>query len=153
MRYANGTDVSVDRSRAEIERTLIRFGADKFQYGWDGERAVITFMLRNRVIRFILSLPPRNAPEFTQTPSGRRTRSESDALKAWESAQRARYRALALSIKAKLVAVEEGIAVFEDEFLANIVVPGGRTVSEMVMPQIAAAYESNKAPKVLLLTS
>lgn len=153
MRYATGTEVSVERSRMEIERTLVRFGATKFQYGWDTDRAIITFLLRNRVIRFILPLPPRDAPEFVKTPRGRRDRSPADAARAWEAAQRQKFRALALSIKAKLVAVDEGIAQFEDEFLANIVVPGGRTVSEMVLPQIEAAYKSDKAPKVLLLTS
>jgi len=33
-RYAEGTSVPADRSRAEIERTLTRYGADQFAYGW-----------------------------------------------------------------------------------------------------------------------
>jgi hypothetical protein len=32
-RYASNTDVPSDRSRAEIERTLVRYGADEFMYG------------------------------------------------------------------------------------------------------------------------
>lgn len=31
-----------------------------------------------------------------------------------------------------------------DETMANIVMPGGKTVSEMVRPEIAAAYQSGK---------
>jgi hypothetical protein len=36
-RYASETSVSQDRSRAEIERTLQRYGADMFSYGWKDE--------------------------------------------------------------------------------------------------------------------
>jgi len=54
-----------------------------------------------------------------------------------------------LVIKAKLEAVESGISVFEDEFMANIVMPDGRTVSEHVRPRIATAYESGEMPPLL----
>ena len=40
-RYAADTQVSVDASRAEIERTLTRYGATAFMYGWDADRAII----------------------------------------------------------------------------------------------------------------
>ena len=39
-RYVQGTDVPAERSRAEIERTLSRYGAEGFLYGWDRERHV-----------------------------------------------------------------------------------------------------------------
>lgn len=39
--YAAKTGVAPDRSRAEIERTLSRYGASQFYYGWDGDRAVV----------------------------------------------------------------------------------------------------------------
>jgi hypothetical protein len=153
MRFAENTDVSVERSRGEIERLLLRFGASKFQYGWDGDRCVITFKLRERIIQFELPLPDRNDPAFTTTPSGRAKRNPADIGKAWEAAQRRKFRALCLSIKAKLVAVDEGIAEFEDEFLANIVVnKNGATVGKLIKAQIAEAYDSNKAPKMLTLS-
>ncbi len=40
-RYAAGTDVGVSKSKAEIERTLVRYGADQFAYGIDGTQAMI----------------------------------------------------------------------------------------------------------------
>lgn len=44
--YAQGTEVPADRSRAEIERMLIRFGADQFVSGWERDRvAMIGFIL------------------------------------------------------------------------------------------------------------
>jgi hypothetical protein len=35
-RYAAETTVASDRSRAEIERILERYGASSFMYGWQG---------------------------------------------------------------------------------------------------------------------
>ena len=52
MAYAEKTTVSTEKSRAEIERTLTRYGADQFMYGWDQEQAVIGFRLVGRQIKF-----------------------------------------------------------------------------------------------------
>lgn len=38
--YASQTTVSPDRSRAEIERTLSRYGATGFMYGWSDRGAI-----------------------------------------------------------------------------------------------------------------
>jgi len=32
-KYAEGTEVPIDRSKAEIERVLAKYGADEFVYG------------------------------------------------------------------------------------------------------------------------
>ena len=53
-----------------------------------------------------------------------------------------RSRALALAVKAKLEAVEAGIAEFEDEFLAYVVLPSGETVGDTARPAIAKAYQT-----------
>jgi hypothetical protein len=148
MKYAEQTQVPVDRSKAEIERLIQRYGATEFATGWKQERAVIQFKMRDRYVRFILPLP--NRQEFSKTPSGRRTRSESDTLKAWEQGCRQRWRALALTIKAKLESVESGIEEFESAFMAQMVMPDGKTISEHVLPVIDAAYKSGKMPELLL---
>jgi hypothetical protein len=57
-------------------------------------------------------------------------------------AERSRWRALLLSIKAKLVSVESGIETFEDAFMAHVVMPDGGTVSEHVGKRIADAYRT-----------
>lgn len=151
--YAEKTSVAADRSRAEIERTLARYGATAFGYGWSGAESVVTFEARGRRIQFRLEMPDRDDRDFTVTPTGRK-RSPSQAEQAWEQATRQRWRALALVVKAKLEAVEAGIAEFEEEFLAYILVPGadGRptTVGEAMRPQIEKAYEG-KLDRGLLL--
>jgi hypothetical protein len=148
--YAEKTSVSSERSRAEIETTLLRYGADQFMYGWDEGRAVIQFRANERYVRFVLPMPDKDDPEFTRTPSGRRTRDRDSALKAWEQEGRRRWRALALAVKAKLEVVASGIATFEDEFMANIVLPGGETVGEWLAPQIDQAYKQGVMPQGLL---
>ncbi len=141
-RYAENTSVSVENSRAEIERTLRRYGADSFAYGWDQARAQIEFVHEDRRVRFVLPLPDRNSPEFKLTASRKQRRSEAQAEAAWEQACRQRWRALALAIKAKLEAVAAEITTFEAEFLAHIVLPGGQTVGQAIAPQVEAAYET-----------
>ena len=147
-RYAATTDVASDRSRAEIERTLRRYGATAFAYGWEGNMAQIGFKLAARQIKFRLPLPDPESREFKLTPTGR-ARSAASAEEASEQAVRQRWRALALVIKAKLEAVDAGISVIEDEFLSNIVMPDGRTVAETIKPGIAIAYKGGQTHNLL----
>lgn len=147
-RYAAQTEVTSDKSRAEIERTLQRYGADQFLYGWQTGQAVIGFRMHDRQVKFILPMPDRHDREFTLTPTGR-DRSTSQAQQAWEQACRQRWRALALVVKAKLEAVESGITEFEHEFMAHIVLPDGSTVGDFMGPQIERAYEHGTMPSML----
>src|SRR6266536_4088160 len=141
-RYAASTDVTVERSRAELERTLSRYGATAFGYAWEDNRAMVQFRLAERHIRFLLPLPAKDAPEFRYTPSKGLERSEDDQQRAWERACRQRWRALNLIVKAKLEAVESGISTLEAEFLANVVLPDDTTVGQWAIPQIEQAYRT-----------
>lgn len=149
MAYAENTSVSTDKSKAEIERTLTRYGAEQFIHGWDQERAMIGFRMQGRFIKMTLPLPRKDDPEFRKTPSGRRRRDDDATYKAWKQACRQRWRALALVIKAKLEAVESGITTFEEEFLAHISLPDGGTVGDFMLPQVAVAYETGTMPPLL----
>lgn len=146
-RYASETSVSVSSSKAEIERIVERYGASGFMSGWNADQAVVAFSMAGRQVRFILQMPQKDEERFTTHSRG--LRSPEAALKEWEQACRQRWRALALVIKAKLEAVESGISIFEDEFMANIVLPGGRTVSEEIRPMIATAYETGQVQALL----
>jgi hypothetical protein len=148
-RYAARTEVSTDKSRAEIERTLMRYGADGFVYGWEGNRAMIAFRMKGRRIQFELLLPDKYDKEFLRTPSKGLLRTPEQALAAWEQACRQRWRALALYVKATLEAVEAGIVTFEDAFIAWTMLPGGASVSTWLQPQIEQAYTSGRMPPLL----
>lgn len=146
-RYAANTDVSSARSRDEIERTLTRYGADQFFYGWQDDAAAVGFRMQDRHVRFVLPMPSKTERRFTHHSRGVRTTDA--ALKEWEQAVKQRWRALALVIKAKLEAVESGISEFESEFLANIVLPDGTTAGQWMRPQIAQAYATAAMPSLL----
>lgn len=150
MRYASDTSVSSEKSRIEIERTLQRYGAGRFMYGYgeDG-KAMVAFELMGRRIRFVLNLPDRNDARFTKTPGRGRARNEKAVVSEWEKACRQRWRALALVIKAKLEAVESGICEFDEEFLAHIVLPNNQTFGQFAVPQIGMAYEKGTMPRML----
>lgn len=154
-RYAEHTTVSSERSRAEIEQILRRYGATKFAYGWEegpnGEQfAQLVFEAHNRRVRFRLPLPARMDDAFQKTPTGRDRKNAATVDARWEQACQ-RWRALALAIKTKLEAVECNITTFEQEFLAHIVIAGGVTLGEWATPQLARFYD--KGLKLSLLPS
>ncbi len=146
--YARDTMVSVEKSRGEIERILQRYGASAFFYGTQNGRAVVQFEAEHRRIRFELQLPDPRDDQFTKNRYGNEYYADV-AQQKWEQACRQQWRALALSIKAKLESVQSGISTFEEEFLSRIVLPGGKTVGQVMSPQIAESYESGKMPPLL----
>jgi hypothetical protein len=168
MRYAAETNVSCERSKAEIETTLRKYGADQFMSGWKDGQAAVQFRLKSKMVRFVLPLPDRQADEFCLTgcrdlgaghgkdktgyhsSSCYKARPVEQAESLWEQACRQRWRALSLAIKAKLEAVECGITTFEEEFLAHIVIPGqgGKTMGQLMIARIDEAYQTGQAPQL-----
>ncbi len=145
--YARETEVPAERSKAEIESTLRRYGADQFMSGWKEGVAIVGFIMNARQIRFTLPLP--HPSDFSKNARGA-ARSMGSQQGAYEQAVRQRWRALALAIKAKLEIVDSGIKTFEQEFLSDIVMPNGQCAGEWMVPQIKAAYETKKMPPLLL---
>lgn len=130
--YAKKSSVSPQKTRDDIEKTLVRYGAEGFAYGWQGKNVMIGFMLRDRRMQFVLPLPDAG-----------------NNKQKHEQEIRSKWRALFLIIKAKLEAVESGITTLEDEFLAHIVLPGGETVGDWMKPQIDEAYRIGAVPQLL----
>ena len=151
--YASQTTVPAERSRAEIEQLLRKYGADAFSSGWVEKQARIQFRLKGRIVRFVLPMPDPKSDAFRHTKTGRwrspGQRSDRMAEQAYEQAVRQRWRALCLVVKAKIEAVESGITTFEEEFMPFIVMPDGKTVAEHALPAISAAYESGQMPALL----
>ncbi len=148
-RYAEKTEVSTERSKTEIERILTRYGAGQFAYGTGPIRAMVGFALDRWYVRFILPLPDPKGEEFRRTPTGR-IRTKDAAAKEYDQEIRRLWRALALTIKSKLETVQSGILTFEEEFMANIVLSDGQTISQHVLPRIDD-YEMKKIPELLPL--
>lgn len=130
MAYAEHTKVPVEQSKTEIERTLTRYGADRFAYFTEAGKAVIVFEAHDRRLRFDLPLQ-----EGT---------SDRD-----QKARRQKWRALLLCIKAKLESVASNIESFEEAFLSHVVLPDGKTVYEHSAPRINQIYKGEKMQALL----
>jgi hypothetical protein len=120
-KYAARTSVPVEKTRDEVERLVKRYGAKGFVSGWQGDAARIEFLAHDRHIRFTVIVPQG------------------------EQAQRQKWRALLLLVKAKLEAVDANIATFEEAFVGDIVMPDGRTVWETTREPIKLAYQGKPA--------
>lgn len=125
-KFAYGTTVAPEKTKAQIESLLSRYGANSFASGWNGTKAVLIFQAHGRRVKFELDL---------------KNKEEREVMRLW--------RCLLLAIKAKLEVVESGIATFEEEFLAHIVLPDGETVGDWIQPQIQNVYETGKMPLML----
>ena len=124
MTYARDTKVPVERTKIDIEKLVMKYGAKGFQSGWHGNQAHISFLARDRHIRISVLVP--------------------------DGAQLARqkWRALLLVLKARLESVDAKIATFEEAFATDIVMPSGKTVWEEIREPIKLAYEGK--PQTLL---
>jgi hypothetical protein len=146
--YATGTTVSPDRSRAELDRLVARYGATGFAVGWEAGHAAVQFRAHDRLVRFAVDIPAAGEPQFAKTARGV-VRTPTARREAADAEERRRWRALLLAIKAKFELVETGITTFEEEFAVHVVLPDGRTVGEHLLPAIAAAYENGSTPALL----
>jgi hypothetical protein len=150
MTYAQKTSVTPEKSQAEIQSVLERYGAGRFGTMKDLEknRAYVMFVFRGLQIQMEVPLPNKNDKKYAMTEHGR-TRSAAQMLAEYEQDSRQRWRALLLAIRAKLEAVETGISTIEQEFMAFIVLPDGKNVSEHLLPQLRKMTEDHQMPKLI----
>jgi hypothetical protein len=146
MAFAQETKVPVERSKAEIEFILKRYGATHFMYGTGPRGAVIAFEANGLKIKMRIPLPDIKEFEFTKSGNAWGQKAQEAAL---EKECRRRWRALVLVVKAKLEGVASGITEFNQEFLPYTMLPDGQTVAEWVGPQIQTAYLKGEMPPLL----
>ena len=145
MSYASGTNVSEERSRAEIQRILGRFDADQFGFMTDRSTGFAKLMFRYKAASFIFELPlaTRDDDKLRFTPRGkRRTDRQAGELAAVEN--RRRWRSLCLAIKAMLVGVEDGIFQFGEVFMPYMVWGDGRTTAQTLLPAVEQALQAGR---------
>ncbi len=145
MSYAKNTRVPAERSKAEVEKLLMRWGADHFSSAWAPKKAIIMFRMNERFIRIEMPMPTLEPA----TPSWDRKDGLYYSQDKVDQEIRRRWRAMILYVKAKLESVESGIVSFEEAFMAHVVMPNKQTVGQVLLPQIKSAYESGKMPPLL----
>jgi hypothetical protein len=145
--YAADTTVSVERSRLEVEMLLAKHGAQQRAVLVDDEagHARVGFVVAGR--KYVLEVPLPVRPtgvwpkENGKEPPGwgswsaeRRSKFLSDR---WQQECRSRWRAVVLLMKAKLELVRIGLSTVEREFLADLVLPDGRTAGQTIGAYVA----------------
>jgi hypothetical protein len=123
-KYAEGTVVSPEKTKAEIEQLVERNGGKKYFTGWSADHtAVVGFWASDRIVRLELELPPKGTSE---------------------AETRRRWRCLLLCLKAQFEAVATGIKTFEQAFFSDIVLPNNQTVYSAAHQMLADAYRTGK---------
>lgn len=143
-KYAQGTEVPIERSQAEIRKLLEKNGVvSGFVAGEYNGIASLMFEMNGKRIRFTMGVPRVSDHDL---------RSKSDTQKwAYVNAETRRlWRAMTLCIKAKCESVASGIEAFEDAFMAQTVMPSGETIGEWVRrEENQHVLESGKMPPLL----
>lgn len=127
--YAYGTTVPARKTQNEITEMFERAGAEKFGTMSAKNEQSVAFALGGKMFRIGLTVSDGTAPR------------EIDR----------QWRVIYLTVKAKLVAVREGVSTIEREFLAETVMADGRTMHEWAAPQIEAMYATGRMPLPLML--
>jgi hypothetical protein len=140
-RYAEGTQVPVEKSKMELERLLTNSKAKSIGFFHEeNKESIVVFQIKDRRIRFNVPMPALQQFARVRRPND-----------AFESEKRRRWRALLLVIKAKLESVENGIETFDDAFLAHVMMPDGATVGDHIKPQVAEAYKLGRMPPIMAI--
>jgi len=134
-RFAEGTSVPVSKTRGEIEAMIEKHGASKFMTFIDTDHAVVGFQRGARLIKITVHYPDRTEKRFVRDHSNY-VRSIDKQKELYDADIRRVWRALALVIKAKLESVESGVSTFEQEFMPFIVTRDGRTIGQILLPQL-----------------
>lgn len=145
-KYAAGTSVSPARSREELDKMLKKYGATGFGYVDQERAAAIMFSINGRTYRYLVQMP--QLQDFRRNSTGY-VLSTTAQKRAWEQSVREQWRALVVTIKGKLVAVDTGIETFEESFLRHVIMPNGQTVGETIEPQLEEMYRTGTMPKML----
>lgn len=135
-RYAQGTEVTVDRSQQEIVRILHRYDVETYAFGASKGQVALSFELNDMPIRITLPVPPKPAADDKYKAANGKWVSR---LPAWEQEVKEAWRALALVLKANLEMVDRELTTVQQAFMAYLVAADGRTVGEIVLPQYIEA--------------
>lgn len=139
MAYAHKSEVSVERSKIELDTLLGKAGATSRGFFADDDAGHVQVFFRLGAGSYRLVVPHPKLGDFPasgEAPPG--WHEWSDAKRAewryrkWEQACRSRWRVVLLLVKSKLEMVALGASTVEREFMADLLLSNGKTVHENV---------------------
>jgi hypothetical protein len=122
------TSVSIEKSQGDLRKLLTKHGAAQFAFGeerdGDTRMAAVSFRHRGYAVRLRVTLKAPSQSAIGSKYSRARTKTREQVVdELYEQEERRVWRVLAWNIKARMVAVEEGVETFEEAFLAHLVNP------------------------------
>lgn len=163
--FAEHTAVSVEKTKGELERLLVKHGAGQYGTAHDdiNGQAVVYFALAGFHIRLQIPIPKLDSYPDPKRASYQQKGKKfpqrwdwwSEATRAvwvreqWEQACRTRWRCMLLIVKAKLELIGMKLSTVDREFLPDITLPDGRSVGEWLTPGMKDAYMSGEMPRML----
>jgi hypothetical protein len=129
------TNVPVEKSQGEIRKLLAKHGCGRFAFGEErdemGQRwAAVSFTFNAHAVRMRVPLKLVDEREV-KAKAQRAHRKTADEIRdeMYEQEEKRIWRVLSWNLKARMVAVEEGVETFEEAFLAHLLDPTtGRTI-------------------------
>ena len=138
--YKN-TAIRPEKSQADITRELNRYGIYEVQHTNQKGKFSVGFRVESDEIPIPLMVRidvPYNKEKDTEDNLG------------WER-QRVLYRILFFYVKALLNTWDNGLKTFTEIFMPHLVLPGGGTIEQMLLPKLQKAIESGQMKDTPLL--
>ena len=138
--YKN-TNIRPEKSQADITRELNRYGICEVQHTIQKDIFSVAFRVDLEEVSFPLMVRidvPYDKNKDTEDRIG------------WKK-QRVLYRVLFYYTKALLNTWDSGLKTFTEIFMPHLVMPGGGTVEQMLLPKLQKAIEEGKIKDVPLL--
>ena len=146
-RYAEGTEVPVERTREALYKLLRENKSTEvaFAGGSDG-RARVAFKIDGCLYAVEV---PRIDRSKLRVPAGPFSQLETRRANVVAAEERRLWRCLLLIVKAKLEAARNGISTIQDEFMARIVMADGRLLGDALRPRLDELAKSGHVPSLL----
>lgn len=126
------TAVPVERSQGEVRKLLTRHGASRFAFGEETDSAgvrwaMVQFGHGGLMVRMRVPHKPVDRHQVSSKYQRSRTKTRDEIAGELEEQAKRIWRVIAHNLKARLVAVEEGVETFAEAFLAHLLDPRTNT--------------------------
>ena len=135
------TTIRAENTQADITRELARYGIHMVQHTQTDKVFSVAFQVE---------VQEQKRPLTVRIDVPYQREKDAEDNFGWQL-QRIKYRALFYYTKSLLIAWDDGLKTFAEIFLPHIVLPGGRTIAQDLMPKYTMAIESGTMEDIKLL--
>lgn len=140
-RNYSSTQIRCENTQADISMELNKFGINMVQHTTTPQGFSVAFQAEVEEVKMPVTIRidiPWDESKDAEDKYGYKDK-------------RIKYRVLYYYIKAMLTAWDNGLKAFTDIFMPFIVLPGGRTISQELLPKYTMAIENGQIREIPLL--